>query len=988
MRSRMLTIPIALAGMLATPASFAPAAEAAATAAELSWWHGGLSRVELKAQESPAPAPADLQPFAVRANLDLSAADSYAEQDTEVPTPLQAVTGALTVREGVYGFRVTGEAETVEYRFQPEKGFPEGLSILVNDRPLGPAEPLLSAAFTYEKGPGKSVEQQAGDETVSLAKLGEFVAPPFNHEKFRASLASATAEGQAGRFVYRQTSTADSAQSFELQVRLSLARGSLLAEVSCATPVLAQYLLDCHGGEAIFYEYYPGEYPQYYSAADAFLGLFPVLAETSAGQLPRNGGIYPPLTDGSRRTLHEVFCLTASRQAAALFPNTPFAASPFRQDLLNRVAVDIWEGRGSFAGHLEWLKRLKLYGLDSLLVMVHNWQNKGFDRSNPNMLPANSGMGGDQALAELSRGAQALGHRFNIHENYYDITPGNEDYRESFLARNPDGSFIPRAGGSHQFVKPIRHMEYVRKFSAEAQARYGCNSSFHDVMPHSNKVDYEASDPEAGYLRDVIRHELEYFTYVRQLYQGPVTTEMIDNRFCGAWDSGGNAYMDNQRNRKPLSAFEWLKMRPKTQNYGVGYYERWTPWGHRPGWERQMLTCRGFDRYRAMELAFGRIGFIGRQLNNMEHETAAVREYYLMRTVQQVVGQSPVKTLAYHVSRPEWTGWIDAAGAAKLEQFQRLRLTFQNGAELWVNYLPDAWDLQGLVLPGWGFVCRGANGFACTCVRTGQIVDYAELDAGQVYLDARSYVWLPPEPPRPLAPRLGEWRDLGGGRFELTIDWAPQRKLENNFRAFWEFKEADTAKSRPVFSNVHDAKTPPTSTWEPGQVYHDGPHQLTVSGECAEYDLIVGLTEPSGKVMRPMVYKTLSKVGVARLKVKRDAQGRIEALSFAPIPLDRDLPPGSNPEEFKTDMNVDQKPVDFGGLTTAGAAIIRQTEAGVEIIPVPLASPVQLRVEKGSRPFAAAAAGGAQIRVKTQAAQTVVDIPAGSETVRIAAAAK
>ncbi len=941
-------------------------------------WQSNLKTANLNPIDTTASSPPpELRTAVFRARQDLSAVDSRNESGTEIPTPLVPLKKEVTEKNGIFLFKLKGKLDTITFQFEPDKGFPDGLSLVKNRRLVNKGKKLFGMSFTYNKNIVKTTDRQSEDETVGPEKYNKGKMKPNNRE-FTAKLLSAKKQGPVVKCVYRYTSKKDNKVFFDLAINLKLERGSLLAEISNGKPGLTQLLLKVNSGDTIFYEYYVGDFPRYFPASNVFIGLFTLRDLSNAAKLPRNGAVYPPLTDGSHLPFRETFCITASRYPESLFPNTPYQASPYRRELQNRIVMDLWEG--DFKNQQLWLRKLREYGLDSLLVIAHIWQNLGFDRTNPNMLPANAGLGGDKDLAALAQTARKLGHRFCIHENYYDIVPGNPDYHKSFLAKNPDGSYVPRLGGHGQFVKPSRHMDYVKKFSTDAGRRYGCNSCFHDVMPHT-KVDYEAGQPGAGLVRRSFEYQTEYFAFVRKLYKGPAVTEMIDSRFAGAWDSGCNAYMNNMLNRKPLSAYEWLKVRPKTQNHGAGYYERWSPWGYRPGWDRMVLTPRELDRYRAMELAFGRVGFIGRQVKNASYIAAAVKEYYLMRAVQAAIDDSKVKTINYYINRKGWNGWVDAAGAARFKQFARLRITFVNGTELLVNYNEKPWKLQGITLPGWGFVCRGKNGFAYTALRNGQIVDYAEF-GNNIYLDARSGIWTPPEPPPALSPQLGAWKDLGNGDFELTVIWRPQRILEHDFNSFWEFKDAGTTKSRPVFLNSHKMKSPPTSTWKIGGVYYDGPHRLKLAGKTKEYDLVLGLTHPTGKAMRPLVYHTMNKVRIAKLFVKRDKNGKVISLKFTDAkPV---MPPGSDPKEYYVGMNVNGQSIDFGGIITDGSAILKKDSGKIEITPVPLNSSIKLEIKSRPAKITALSKNGTSIlKAVPRADRYVINIPENTQKVII-----
>jgi len=550
------------------------------------------------------------------------------------------------------------------------------------------------------------------------------------------------------------------------------------------------------------------------------------------------------------------------------------------------------------------------------------WQRDGYDRSYPNTMPANARMGGDAGLRSLSLAAQKLVHRFCVHENYYDYYPNAEAFKEADCALFANGSKQPgwdRGPVKAVILKPSKLMDYAREFTPEIKRRYDCNAAYHDIMP-TWRVDFDAAVPNAGKIRVTHEQTRRLCDYDRELFGGPVVFEADSQHMAGVFDGGCNHGIDMHRHPMAV-ACEVLKVHPRMSNHGFGYYERWLPWGYGAGWNSYVMTDRELDKYRAATIAFGRTGFIGQQL--MKHPHGVVREYYLM----QAFGRAYTGRRAVRIRYQMDGQWVDAGTAARHGALGRLHVEYEGGQHVYVNLADEPWTAAGHALPTGGSLTVGPRAEAGTVFRDGQIADFARYD-DVVYADARSHTWLPPVALPPIEPSIAALKHLGGKEFELTVRWKVGRKLDRDYTILWHF----TRKVGAIHFQADHRPPRPTTTWKVGETVTDGPTRLSVKDDAAatHYDIVVGLYDKQGRA--PLV-GGLNALCIGRLVVERQGDAATK-VSLGPTSFDR--MPGFGRAPYLEGANTAKRIIDFGAVATNGALVVRRSDAGRTLVPVPL----------------------------------------------------
>lgn len=131
--------------------------------------------------------------------------------------------------------------------------------------------------------------------------------------------------------------------------------------------------------------------------------------------------IYQASLDGKLNPLHEVLSFTLADSIDKVLPSIPNPVSPYRGKMASSVVLEYWYGHFDELGAL--LDSYHKYGMDSLIVLVHRWQNAGFDRKYPATMPPSASRGGLDTLRRTIAEAQSRGQLIALHENYKDFYP-------------------------------------------------------------------------------------------------------------------------------------------------------------------------------------------------------------------------------------------------------------------------------------------------------------------------------------------------------------------------------------------------------------------------------------------------------------------------------------------------------------------------------------------------------------------------------------
>ncbi len=441
---------------------------------------------------------------------------------------------------------------------------------------------------------------------------------------------------------------------------------------------------------------------------------------------------YLPRTDGSYNPVNETIRLTVSPAISDVLPAVQNPQSTYKTNMANYLVFDNWESPfGTINGELQ---SLAAAGLTNLWVIVHDWQNQGYDNGYPDVSPANTGLGGDSGLQQVSQTAGTHHYLFALHENYVDFYPDATNspgfqWNPNDSALNTNGALQlawsnSSTGIQSYEMKPTRASNYLSHFAPLMHTNYTTTASFldvHSAISPSDRVDYDATTANPGTFLETLSAWRSLYGLLRSAHHGPVSGEGDNHMLSLGYiddveaeiDSGGLGWTNSVTGQwLPLLVdFDLLKLHNLTLPHGVGYYERFYADTNATA---QYITYSNAAvlEYIATELAYGHAGFIptpDRLANYVS--TAKLEENYVFPAQRQYASALPASVL-YHdpgllndeVSTSDYIRRYPHAyyTQANSNYMSQVRVTYNNGVVVCVNRHPTStWQVQLGQSGGW-----------------------------------------------------------------------------------------------------------------------------------------------------------------------------------------------------------------------------------------------------------------------------------------------
>lgn len=561
--------------------------------------------------------------------------------------------------------------------------------------------------------------------------------------KLNSARSTGTAVQLAGEW-----STPD--QTLPLEMKLSLSGGSLCIELASKTgapllidtPNLAGVLKlsDAHntamrgmdpvaflgfGGDLFFV----AETSQFYSYYVDWTKSNSTEPYAAIRYVPANGRTAP---------LAETIVITLSDALVKVLPSIPNPVSPYRGKLADSMVMEFWYGH--FDELAELLEQYHRYGMDNLVVLMHRWQNAGFDRKYPTVMPPSPSRGGLETLRAAATIARRNGQILALHENYKDFYPDSPQWNEADLLVMQNGSY-QNAWADAKEMAPSKIRKYAEPMMKRIHSEVGTNGCFLDV--HSThlpwwRVDFRPGVPDAGMMRGTLRPTNQLWQMAREIYGGPVFGEAYG---LTSWIHTGNidSVMGQANyNTGLILDFLLLKIRPLATWHGAGYFERWNPRGYVADWQNCPLPAPEYARYSLHEVAFLTAPTMDDKIKR-EILPAAVNYYQKRRLISRLSGQQ-VTEIVYYTDDGTALSSSQAVLRPKSE-IQRLREIFADGSEILLNFSDKVWEIDGRKIEPLGFAASGPGFSAETNRRDGIWFDWYG-DAEGCFLNARNYDWL------------------------------------------------------------------------------------------------------------------------------------------------------------------------------------------------------------------------------------------------------
>ena len=531
--------------------------------------------------------------------------------------------------------------------------------------------------------------------------------------------------------------------------------------------------------------------------------------------------------------------------------------------------------------------------------------------------------------------ANAYGYLWSLHENYIDLYPDAPSYDASARVLRADGTPSPawyNPGTQVQSfgLKCNRALGYAKNNSPEVHRRYATTAAYLDVhscVPPWHQLDHEANQPMAAMALAKVQYDTELFQFERDTHEGPLFGEGANHFYWAGRCDGVEAQVAGGEDHTPLLDFDLLKIHPQMVNHGMGYYERWFRSGYQHRLGEETGTMEQIDKYRAMELAYGHAGFVGSPHDHNWHWV--VREHHLMHPVQRLYGTAKVTEILYEVDGQ----LVTASVALAVSDTSRQRIRYDSGLTLWVNWRPEPWQVEGHVLPQWGFLALGPQTQVSTMLNDGRVADFAECPE-YVFADARTSFHMPyRREPRQIEPRLRDFQYLGGNRVRVTYEWVVGEAPDTDYRCFVHAVNPQAANNPDhiVFQQDHGLPKP-TSQWRPNDVIVDGPYEIAVSDQFDAYDLTIGLFRDERLRLKGL-RDAANRIVVARLNLQREA-GKLVGVT-ATTPTSALLPRSATDADFSAHLNAAGTWIDFGPVATDGSVKINKHADRLVVFPYP-----------------------------------------------------
>ncbi len=656
----------------------------------------------------------------------------------------------------------------------------------------------------------------------------------------------------------------------------------------------------------------------YYTQAVSYFDALGVFANTyydpfnsKATTFSGTATIYASKSDGTTNLMSDVVKLAVSADILNVLPTVKNPASPYMGQLAGKMMVDV-RALGSQLTVANELSQLGDYGLTNCVVLVHAWQQMGYDNGLPLHYPASNLYGGSSAINDIRGVTSNYGCNFGLHQNYTDYYPNFPSFVSASVMLNANGSeqtgFLNPATKTQALItKPNLFLRFATQQSPLIQSNYGTDVSYIDVNSSALpwfRADRDAAAPGAGTFASYLNAIKALWAYERTANHGPVFGEGREHWFYSGMLDGVEAQFGAESapildgTKAPLFVdFDLTRIHPFQINYGMGYYSRWNA-------ERiDAQTTVEQDAYRMQEIIFGHSAYITDPLWMVV--PTALQEQGLVTPLAKRYSLAH----ALQVSYAQAGAWVGASAAAKSGSFQVARVAYTNGDTLVANSSATPLSWNGLVIPQYGWAAKGTNLRAYTAIVGGGIADYAAT-ATTLYANARNQADLLSST-AVASPQMASFAQVKPRVVSIQTAWnviIPNKTV--SYTVFVHF--VPTNNPSVVAGNSDNQPAVPTTAWVTGQQVLAPQTLFYLPATMADgtYTVRVGLFAGATRAMLWGNDDGTERYTIGTMTVAKGGQ----SISFVAAPI---TVPNPDPR-----MNSGGSVVDFGTVRTDGMVFL------------------------------------------------------------------